>query len=90
MTNEATARDLAAKALIFIAEDPDRIGRFLALSGTGPADIREQAEDPMFLGGILDHLLMDEALLVEFANWVEIAPSADAEQRLHLPGAMPV
>ena len=90
MTNEATARDLAAKALIFIAQDPDRIGRFLALSGTGPADIREQAEDPMFLGGILDHLLMDEALLVDFANWVEIAPSAVAEQRLHLPGAMPI
>ena len=89
MADEAAARDLAAKALIFIAQDPDRIGRFLALSGIGPADIRERAQDPALQGGILDHLLTDEPLLLEFADWAEIEPTAVAENRRHLPGFMP-
>ena len=89
MADDAAARDLAAKALIFIAQDPDRIGRFLALSGIGPADIRERAQDPALQGGILDHLLTDEPLLLEFADWAEIEPTAVAENRRHLPGFMP-
>ena len=89
MADEAVARDLAAKALIFIAQDPDRIGGFLALSGMDPADIRERAQDPAFQGGILDHLLTDEPLLLEFADWAEIEPTAVAKNRRHLPGFMP-
>ena len=59
MVDEKNARDLAAKALIFIAQEPERIGRFLAQSGVGPSEIRERAQDSAFLGGILDHLLVD-------------------------------
>ena len=90
MADEATARDLAAKALIFIAQDPDRIGRFLAQSGVGPAEIRERAQDPAFQGGLLDHLLSDEDLLLEFADWAEIEPAAVAGYRRWLPGAVPI
>ncbi|MDD9903890.1 MAG: DUF3572 family protein [Rhodospirillaceae bacterium] len=90
MTDAAAASDLAAKALVFIAQDSDRIGRFLALTGIGPADIRERAQDPAFQGGLLDHLLTDETLLLEFADWAEIEPSIVAENRLKLPGAAPI
>lgn len=87
MTDDAKARDLAAQALIFIAQDPDRIGRLLAQSGVGPSDIRERAQDPAFLGGILDHLLSDETLLLEFADWAGVDPVTVGACRHHLPGA---
>ncbi len=39
LTQEA-AEGLAIQALTFIAEDPERLGRFLAVTGIGPAEIR--------------------------------------------------
>ncbi len=86
MVDEKNARDLAAKALIFIAQEPERIGRFLAQSGVGPSEIRERAQDSAFLGGILDHLLADESLLVAFADWADIDASSVGSYRCYLPG----
>ena len=90
MAEEATASELAAQALIFIAQDLDRTGRFLALSGIGPLDIRDRSQDPAFQAGILDYLLTDEALLVEFAHWADVKPSSVAQNRRYLPGAAPI
>lgn len=84
--NDSGASDLAAKALIFIAQEPDRIGRFLAQSGIGPADIRTRTQDPAFLGGILDHLLSDEAMLLEFAEWAGVEAASVSMLRRQLPG----
>ncbi len=84
--DEASARELAGKALIFIAQEPDRIGRFLAQSGIGPAEIRARTQDPAFLGGILDHLLSDESMLVDFADWAGVEASFVGESRRCLPG----
>ena len=40
------AEKLAVEALSFLASDPERIGRFLALSGLGPGDLRRIAGEP--------------------------------------------
>ncbi len=84
--DEVGARDLAAKALIFIAQEPDRIGRFLARTGIGPSEIRARTQDAAFLGGILDYLLSDEAMLIEFAGWAEVDASFVTRCRHLLPG----
>jgi hypothetical protein len=84
--DEAGARDLAARALIFIAQEPDRIGRFLAQSGIGPSEIRERTQDLAFLGGILDHLMSDESMLLEFADWADMDASSVGAFRRLLPG----
>ncbi len=84
---DQSARELAAQALVFIAQEPDRIGRFLALSGVGPSEIRERAQDPVFLAGILDHLLSDEAMLLDFAEWADVDASVVGASRQLLPGA---
>jgi len=68
------ATDLAVAALCFIASEPERLGRFLALTGIGPESIREAAREPEFLLGVLDHLAGDEALLLAFANENEVDP----------------
>lgn len=79
---------LAIKALSFIAEDEDRISRFLALSGLDAGDVREQISDPVFQGGVLDYLLQYEPDLIEFAQWAEIDPALPLKLRHLLPGSI--
>ncbi|HEX5213781.1 MAG TPA: DUF3572 domain-containing protein [Pseudolabrys sp.] len=66
LTQEA-AEGLAIQALTFIAGDGERLGRFLATTGIGPAQIRTAAQQPGFLVGVLEYLAGDERLLQEFA-----------------------
>ena len=69
------AEGLAIQALTFIAGDRERLGRFLAVTGIGPAEIRAAAREPGFLIGVLDHLAADERLLTDFAAEAGIDPS---------------
>ena len=73
-----SARSLAVSALTFIAADPDRLSRFLGLTGLGPENLRTAAADPAFLGSVLDYLVADEKLLVEFAADAGLKPEAVA------------
>jgi Protein of unknown function (DUF3572) len=73
-----SARSLAVSALTFIAADPDRLNRFLGLTGLGPENLRTAAADPAFLGSVLDYLVGDEKLLVEFAADAGLKPEAVA------------
>jgi uncharacterized protein DUF3572 len=77
---------LAIQALSFLGEDPERLGRFLALSGIGPADIRTAAQEPGFLAGVLDHIAGDGALLVAFAAHAGIEPAEVDKARRTLAG----
>ena len=67
-TSRGTAEALAIAALTFIAEEPERLGRFLALSGIGPESLRAAAREPGFLLGVLDYLTNDESLLIAFST----------------------
>ena len=73
--NAEAAKSLAIQALAFLAADPERLGRFLAVTGIGPDEIRAAAREPHFLAGVLDHLASDEPLLIEFANQIGIEPA---------------
>lgn len=75
---------MAIDALGFLAEDVERISRFLAITGIEPGSLRAAASEPLFLVSVLDHLLADEALLLAYAANRRIAPEtlADARQRL--------
>jgi len=68
------AEVLAIQALGFIAQDDERLGRFLALTGIGPAEIREAARERHFLAGVLDYVIGDEDLLVAFAGHAGVEP----------------
>jgi hypothetical protein len=79
-TKEA-AETLAIQALAFIAEEPDRLAAFLGATGLSPDRIRESANQPHFLGGVLEHMLADESLLVAFADSAGINPADIARAR---------
>jgi hypothetical protein len=66
LTLEA-AEGLAIQALTFIAGDGERLGRFLAVTGLGPAEIRTAAGEPGFLAGVLEYLAADDRLIAAFA-----------------------
>ena len=69
------AETLAIQALAFIAEEPERLGTFIAATGIGPDRIRDAARAPDFLAGVLEHMLGDENLLVAFADGAGIDPA---------------
>jgi hypothetical protein len=71
---QAAAQELAIAALGFIAAEPERLGRFLAMTGIGPESIRDAAREPRFLAGVLDHIAGDERLLLAFAAENEVDP----------------
>src|SRR5262249_45046212 len=83
---QAAAEHLAIAALGFIAGEPERLGRFLAMSGIGPDSIRAAAREPQFLLGVLDHLAADEPLLLAFAAGNAIRPRAVIQARETMPG----
>jgi Protein of unknown function (DUF3572) len=82
-----SARSLAVSALTFIAADPDRLSRFLGITGLGPDNLRTAAADPAFLGSVLDYLVADEKLLVDFAADTGLKPEtvARAHEALRRP-----
>ncbi|MGE3147608.1 MAG: DUF3572 domain-containing protein [Pseudorhodoplanes sp.] len=77
---------LAIQALGFIASDPERLGRFLSITGIGPAAIRAAASEPRFLSGVLEHLAGDERLLLAFAQEHGLDPAVLEPARRALAG----
>ena len=73
LTREA-AEAIAAQGLAFLAEEPRRLSRFLALTGLDLGDVRARINDRVFLAAILEHLLEDESLLLVFAAGASVAP----------------
>jgi hypothetical protein len=84
LTTEAT--EIAQDALIWLAGRPDELARFLALSGARTGDLHRGAEDPEFLGFVLDFLLESDALVLAFAAAADLPLDAPARARAVLPG----
>jgi hypothetical protein len=80
------AEELAIQALTFIAEDAAQLGRFLAVTGIGPGQIRDAAREPHFLAGVLEYLSSDERLLTAFASHVHVDPGVVSEAQAALGG----
>ncbi|WP_072390481.1 DUF3572 domain-containing protein [Hyphomicrobium sp. CS1GBMeth3] len=70
------AETMALAGLAFLAEDGARLGRFLALTGIEPDQLRAVAGAPETLLAVLDYLLGDESLLLVFTASKGIAPEA--------------
>jgi len=85
LTLEA-AEGLAIQALTFIAGDGERLGRFLAITGIGPDQIRAAAREPHFLAGVLEHIASDERLLTDFAAEADIDPTEVGKTQAALGG----
>ncbi|WP_075996233.1 DUF3572 domain-containing protein [Salaquimonas pukyongi] len=83
---EEEARDIAVSGLTYIAEDPEQLSRFLALTGVDPGGIRTAVREPAFLAGVLDFFLGFEPALLKFSEASEIRPERVAKARQILGG----
>lgn len=70
------AESLAIEALLFLAQDQERISRFLAITGLEGQDLRAASRQPGFLASVMDYLAQDESLLVAFAAEKHMKPEA--------------
>ena len=86
-TPDQVAETVAIQALAFLAQEPVRLGRFLAETGLGPETIRTAAKDKMFLVGVLDFILSDEGLIDDFGAAHDIKPRQLIAAREALGGA---
>ena len=80
------AEAIAIQALSYLAGQPDELGRFLALTGISPQQLRAAAAQPGFLAGVLEHLGSDETLLRAFADESHIDPVEIVRARMILSG----
>ena len=84
--NREAAKSLAVQALSFLADDLERLRRFLALTGIDPGEIRAVARDSGFLAAVLDHIASSESLLQAFAREAGRDPAEVAAARTALAG----
>ena len=73
---EEGAEILALQALGWLAGDEARLDRFLALSGLDGATLRAEAGNRDTLRAVMDFLLADEELLLDFCEVAQIPPKA--------------
>lgn len=88
LTLEA-AEEIGHKALLFLAEDPGRLGRFLTESGLEPMELRQKAGTPAMLAAVLGHLLDDESMLLVFTTTASLDPADVHSARVALGGSSP-
>ena len=81
-----TALDIGAKALLFLAQDGQRLARFLNESGLDPATLQKEAHAPHMLSAVLAHLLGDESLLLVFTSEAGLDPVEVTRAQMMLDG----
>ncbi len=81
------AETLALRALAHVAAKEDLFLRFVALTGMSVDEVRARIGDGATLGAILDFVLGDESLVIEFTAACELPPETVAKARALLPGA---
>lgn len=80
------AEIIALKILQWLANDEDRLLRFMNITGIGFDDIRARAGEAEFLAGVMDFLLAYEPDLLAFTKECEIPPEEVQRARAQLPG----
>ncbi len=86
-TPAAEAAEATAVAILgWLAGEPELLSRFLALTGVAPSDVRNAANDPGFLAGIVDFLMSHEPDLLAFCEATETKPEAVVHAHAVLSG----
>jgi Protein of unknown function (DUF3572) len=79
---------LPLQLITFLASDEERFERFLALSGLGPEDFRSHLAERGFQAMVLDQVLQDQSLVLEFTTAHALKPEAVLAARRKSPGGL--
>ncbi len=84
--SEDEAVAVGIKAVVFLADNPDLMQRFLDLSGLDVAQLRQELQRPASFVGLLDFILDHEPTLDAFAAHGGLRPEDVAAARARLGG----
>ncbi len=88
--SQDAAETLALQALAWLVGNDDLLPVFLGATGAGREDLRDRAGDPVFLGAVLDFLLMDDAWIAGLCDALGWAYDQPMQARAALPGGQQV
>ena len=80
------AETIALRALSWILGQDDLSGTLLGATGASAEDMRVRVNDPVFLGSVLDFLLMDDAWVMAFCDAEALPYATPGQARGALPG----
>jgi hypothetical protein len=80
------AEEIALLALGWLAGNDDLMPVFLGASGASSEDLRNGANDPAYLGSVLDFILMDDAWVVACCDALSLPYETLMQARQKLPG----
>jgi Protein of unknown function (DUF3572) len=75
------AESIALSAFMHLAQEDEKLTRFLDMTGLRPETVRAAAAAPGFFVAVLDHVASDEPLLLELAKALETKPERIMEAR---------
>ena len=84
------AETLSLRALAWLVGQEDLLPVFLGATGASEADLRARAQEPEFLGSVLDFLAMDDAWVVQFCDAAGLPYDRVMLARAALPGCAQV
>lgn len=85
-----SAETLGLQVLGWLAANDDLMPVFLGSTGASEAEVRAGAADPVFLGAVLDFLMMDDAWVVAFCDHASLPYDRIMQARAALPGGAQV
>ncbi len=80
------AETIALQALAFLAKDEKLLEDFLILTGLTPQELKNRVREPDLLGGVLDSVLSNDVILLDFCNSSSLSPDTIIQARRALPG----
>ncbi len=84
--NHAQAEHVGIQVLGWLAGHDDMLTQFLGMTGIAADDLRIRAQEPEFLGFVLDFLLSDDAMVMAFCEDSGLASETPMFARAALPG----
>lgn len=83
---QESAEAFALQALVWLLSQEDLLPQFLSASGAAAHDLHALAQDPVFLGAVLDFVLGDDAMVLALSAALPCAPELPLQARTALPG----
>lgn len=80
------ANDIAGQALLWMTQNEEAMLGFLGATGANPDELRGRAEDPEFLGFVLDFLMSIDDQARVFVEETQISADDLRTARMVLPG----
>ncbi|PIB25098.1 hypothetical protein BFP76_04270 [Amylibacter kogurei] len=84
--NKDRAETIALQCLEWLVGNDELLPVFLGATGASAQDLRDGADQPAFLGAVLDFLLMDDNFVRDFCMAQNLEPELPFMARQMLPG----